>query len=76
MTRLPDRIRMELASYGKRSTMNVSSSATEASRSAKEFPVVCVGGSAGGLDAYVRLSFATSMAQIDKGLDRLAKLLG
>lgn len=38
--------------------------------------VALVPGSAFGADNYVRLSFATSMAQIDKGLDRLAKLLG
>lgn len=37
--------------------------------------VALVPGSAFGADNYVRLSFATSMAQIDKGLDRLQKLL-
>jgi hypothetical protein len=29
----------------------------EANTVAKDFPVVCVGGSAGGLDAYIRRSF-------------------
>ena len=38
--------------------------------------VALVPGSAFGEDRCVRLSFATSMEQIDKGLDRLAKLLG
>ena len=37
--------------------------------------VALVPGSAFGADNYVRLSFATGMAQIDKGLDRLQKLL-
>ncbi len=38
--------------------------------------VALVPGSAFGEDRCVRLSFATSMDQIDKGLDRLAELLG
>ncbi len=38
--------------------------------------VALVPGSAFGEDRCIRLSFATSMEQIDKGLDRLAKLLG
>jgi len=38
--------------------------------------VALVPGGAFGDDTCVRLSFATSMAQIDKGLDRLAMLLG
>ena len=38
--------------------------------------VALVPGSAFGEDRCVRLSFATSMEQIDKGLDRLEKLLG
>ena len=37
--------------------------------------VALVPGSAFGADNYVRLSFATGMAQIDKGLDRLAEAL-
>jgi aspartate aminotransferase len=38
--------------------------------------VALVPGEAFGLDTHVRLSFATSMEQIHKGLDRLEKLLG
>ena len=38
--------------------------------------VAVVPGIAFGWDTHVRLSFATSMEQIDKGLDRLAELLG
>jgi len=38
--------------------------------------VALVPGCAFGADPYVRLSFATGMDQIDKGLDRLAELLG
>jgi aspartate aminotransferase len=38
--------------------------------------VALVPGEAFGEDRCVRLSFATGMEQIDKGLDRLAKLLG
>lgn len=38
--------------------------------------VALVPGIAFGSDDHVRLSFATSMEQIDKGLDRLEKLLG
>jgi aspartate aminotransferase len=38
--------------------------------------VALVPGGAFGEDRCVRLSFATSMQQIDKGLDRLAKMLG
>jgi len=37
--------------------------------------VALVPGEAFGSDKHVRLSYATSMAQIDKGLDRLEKLL-
>lgn len=37
--------------------------------------VALVPGSAFGADNHVRLSFATGMAQIDKGLDRMQKLL-
>jgi aspartate aminotransferase len=37
--------------------------------------VALVPGDAFGEDRCVRLSFATSMAEIDKGLDRLEKLL-
>ena len=37
--------------------------------------VAVVPGNDSGFDTHVRLSFATSMAQIDKGLDRIAKFL-
>jgi aspartate aminotransferase len=37
--------------------------------------IALVPGAAFGADECVRLSFATSTEQIDKGLDRLAKLL-
>ncbi|MCP4376382.1 MAG: aminotransferase class I/II-fold pyridoxal phosphate-dependent enzyme, partial [bacterium] len=38
--------------------------------------VAVVPGAPFGADNCIRLSFATSMEQIDKGLDRLEKLLG
>jgi aspartate aminotransferase len=38
--------------------------------------VALVPGEAFGMDTHVRLSFATGMEQIQKGLDRLEKLLG
>ncbi len=38
--------------------------------------VALVPGEAFGLDGYVRLSFATSMEPIQKGLDRLEQMLG
>jgi aspartate aminotransferase len=38
--------------------------------------VAVVPGAAFGCDSNVRLSFATSMEQIRKGLDRLEELLG
>ena len=37
--------------------------------------VAVVPGNDSGFDSHVRLSFATSMAQIDKGIDRIAKFL-
>jgi aspartate aminotransferase len=37
--------------------------------------VAVVPGNDSGFDTHVRLSFATSMAQIDKGIDRIAKFL-
>ena len=37
--------------------------------------VAVVPGNDSGFDSHVRLSFATSMAQIDKGLDRIAAFL-
>jgi aspartate aminotransferase len=46
-------------------------------KAALEFvKVALVPGVAFGEDTCVRLSFATTMQQIDEGLDRLAKLLG
>ena len=41
-----------------------------------EAHVAVVPGNDSGYDTHVRLSFATSMAQIDEGLDRLAAFLG
>jgi aspartate aminotransferase len=38
--------------------------------------VALVPGAAFGSDDHVRLSFANSLEQIDRGLDRLEKLLG
>ncbi len=40
-----------------------------------QFEIAIVPGVAFGADKCIRLSFATSMEQIDKGLDRLAKML-
>jgi aspartate aminotransferase len=37
--------------------------------------VAVVPGNDCGFDTHVRLSFATSMAQIDKGIDRIAEFL-
>lgn len=42
----------------------------------EESHVALVPGDAFGMDTHVRLSFATDMQTIDKGLDRLDKLLG
>jgi len=55
--------------------LGVSGSVEFAGRVLEEAHVALVPGVAFGSDAHVRLSFATSMEQIDKGLDRLAKLL-
>jgi aspartate aminotransferase len=41
-----------------------------------EAKVAVVSGDAFGADAYIRLSYATSMATIEKGLDRIEKALG
>ena len=38
--------------------------------------VAVVPGVAFGLDAHVRLSFASNLEQIDRGLDRLAEFIG
>jgi len=59
--------------YGK---LGVSGSLEFSSKVLQEAHVAVVPGIAFGCDDNVRLSFATSMEQIDKGLDRLAKLLG
>jgi aspartate aminotransferase len=55
--------------------LGVTNSLDFASKVLEQAHVALVPGSAFGADSYVRLSFATSMAQIDKGLDRLQKLL-
>jgi len=55
--------------------LGVTNSLDFASKVLEQAHVALVPGSAFGADNYVRLSFATSMAQIDKGLDRLQKLL-
>ncbi len=59
--------------YGK---LGVSGSIEFATKALEEVHVAVVPGKAFGCDDNVRLSFATSMEQIDKGLDRLAKWLG
>lgn len=55
--------------------LGVNNSLDFATKVLEQAHVALVPGSAFGADNYVRLSFATSMAQIDKGLDRLQKLL-
>jgi len=55
--------------------LGVKGSLDFAAKVLQEAHVAVVPGEAFGCDENVRLSFATSMAQIDKGLDRLAKLL-
>ncbi len=55
--------------------LGVNGSTAFASRLLEEARVAVVPGEAFGLDDHVRLSFATSMAQIDKGLDRIAQFL-
>ena len=56
--------------------LGVSGSAAFAAAVLDKANVALVPGVAFGWDTHVRLSFATSMEQIDKGLDRLEKLLG
>jgi aspartate aminotransferase len=58
--------------YGK---LGVKGSLEFAAKALEEAHVAVVPGEAFGCDENVRLSFATSMEQIDKGLDRLAGLL-
>lgn len=55
--------------------LGVSGSIEFATKALEEAHIALVPGKAFGCDANVRLSFATSMEQIDKGLDRLAKFL-
>jgi aspartate aminotransferase len=55
--------------------LGVSGSLEFAAKALEQAHVAVVPGEAFGCDENVRLSFATSMEQIDKGLDRLAALL-
>jgi aspartate aminotransferase len=54
----------------------VSNSLDFASKVLEQAKVAVVPGSAFGCDENVRLSFATSMENIQKGLDRLEQMLG
>lgn len=56
--------------------LGVDGSADFAARLLKQANVAVVPGVAFGLDQHVRLSFATSVDQIEKGLSRLGKILG
>ncbi len=56
--------------------LGVSNSIEFAQRLLEEAKVAVVPGAAFGLDEHVRLSFATSMDLITKGLDRIATFLG
>jgi aspartate aminotransferase len=65
------------AHYGREfGGVNVTDSLSFAKAALDGVNVALVPGSAFGEDRCMRLSFATSMEQIDKGIDRLAKLLG
>jgi aspartate aminotransferase len=65
------------AHYGSKfGGVDVRDSVSFASAALDEAKVALVPGSAFGEDRCVRLSFATSMEQIDEGLDRIEKLLG
>ncbi|MBN1845235.1 MAG: pyridoxal phosphate-dependent aminotransferase [Sedimentisphaerales bacterium] len=55
--------------------LGVPGSAEFCRRLLEEARVACVPGAGFGCDQNIRLSFATSMAQIDKGVDRLAEFL-
>jgi aspartate aminotransferase len=55
--------------------LGVKGSVEFCTRVLEEAHVAMVPGVAFGCDENVRLSFATSMEQIDKGLDRLEKVL-
>ncbi len=56
--------------------LGVNGSVEFATKALEEAHIAVVPGAAFGCDANVRLSFATSMEQIDKGLDRLAEFVG
>jgi aspartate aminotransferase len=56
--------------------LGVTSSAEFAEKCLQEVHLAIVPGSAFGSDGHVRLSFAASMEQIDRGLDRLERFLG
>ena len=58
------------------SKLGVTGSLEFAAKFLEEAHVACVPGVAFGNDAHIRLSFATNMEQIDKGIDRLQKMLG
>ena len=58
------------------SGVDVADSMSFAAAALDQAEIAVVPGGAFGDDHCVRLSFATSMEQIDKGLDRLVKLLG
>ena len=57
-------------------TLGVKGSLEFSAKVLEQAHVALVPGEAFGADANVRLSFATSMEQIQKGLDRLDTLLG
>jgi aspartate aminotransferase len=54
---------------------NITDAITFASTLLEQSHVAVVPGNDCGFDTHVRLSFATSMQQIDKGLDRIAEFL-
>jgi len=56
--------------------LNVAGSVEFCQRLLEEANVACVPGIGFGCDENIRLSFATSMEQIDKGIDRIQKFLG
>ncbi len=65
------------AHYGRMlGSTEVTDSVSFANACLEEAKVALVPGGAFGEDACARLSFATGLAQIDEGLDRIARLLG
>jgi aspartate aminotransferase len=58
------------------SPLGVSGSVEWATRLLEEAHVALVPGAAFGSDSCVRFSFATSMSNLEKGLDRVARFLG